>query len=141
MYDDYQDILTADRPAPLRKSMDIPHRAKQFAPFAALKGFEDCVRKKEVIYEPKRELAEDQQAELNFRMRMLQYGMRVTVTYFQPISPAEKKGFYEDYSGEVRSWDAREGLLIGERVIPPEDLYDLKGDDFDREETNWYYKN
>lgn len=31
--------------------MDIGHRAKQFAPFAALKGFEESVRKKEIIYE------------------------------------------------------------------------------------------
>ena len=46
----YTDMIYMQRPIPRRIRMDIGHRAKQFAPFAALKGFEECVRKKEIIY-------------------------------------------------------------------------------------------
>ena len=42
-----------------RHPMDVGRRAKQFAPFAALKGFEDAVREKEIIYEPRRILSEE----------------------------------------------------------------------------------
>ena len=41
--DSYRDILYADGP-PKRPGMDVGHRAKQFAPFAALRGFEHGLR-------------------------------------------------------------------------------------------------
>ncbi|MBP5295632.1 MAG: hypothetical protein J6Y95_07950 [Lachnospiraceae bacterium] len=41
--DSYRDILYADGP-PKRPGMDVWHRAKQFAPFAALRGFENGLR-------------------------------------------------------------------------------------------------
>ena len=43
---DYSDIMDMDKPISHHKPMDITHRAKIFAPFAALKGFEDCIRQK-----------------------------------------------------------------------------------------------
>ena len=47
---DYSDIMDMDKPISHHKPMDITHRAKIFAPFAALKGFEDCIRQKEILY-------------------------------------------------------------------------------------------
>lgn len=43
----YTDILYLQRPISKRYRMDIGHRAKQFAPFAALRGFEEAVQKEE----------------------------------------------------------------------------------------------
>ena len=41
--DSYRDIINAAGP-PKRLGMDIGHRAKQFAPYAALRGFEHGLR-------------------------------------------------------------------------------------------------
>lgn len=43
----YQDIIHLHRPLSSRIGMPVSHRAKQFAPFAALKGFETCIQEKE----------------------------------------------------------------------------------------------
>ena len=43
----YQKYLYIPRPVSKRYPMDVQHRAKQFAPFAALRGFEEIVRKQE----------------------------------------------------------------------------------------------
>ena len=55
----YKKMINMDRPKSTRRKMETAHRAKIFAPFAALKGFEEAVRKEEIIYEPKMELSEE----------------------------------------------------------------------------------
>lgn len=42
-----------------RHPMDVGRRAKQFAPFAALRGLDETIRQQEIIYEPKRDLSEE----------------------------------------------------------------------------------
>lgn len=44
---DYSDMIDLPRPRLHHIPMEIRHRAKQFAPFAALKGFEECIHAKE----------------------------------------------------------------------------------------------
>ncbi len=39
-----------------RHPMDVGRRAKQFAPFAALRGLDETIRQQEIIYEPKKEI-------------------------------------------------------------------------------------
>ena len=51
--------------------MDYAKRAKIFAPFAALKGFEEEVDSKEVRYEKKREVDADGLYELNEQLNQL----------------------------------------------------------------------
>lgn len=43
----------------MRSKMSREDRAKQFMPFAALKGYEEALRAKEKIVVPKVELSED----------------------------------------------------------------------------------
>lgn len=50
----YQKYLYIPRPVSKRYPMDVQHRAKQFAPFAALRGFEEIVRKQEILYEQRK---------------------------------------------------------------------------------------
>ena len=45
--DSYSDIMFMDGPPKERPGMDIGHRAKQFAPFSALRGLENGLRKAE----------------------------------------------------------------------------------------------
>ena len=47
--------------------MSRENRAKQFMPFAALKGLEEALEKKEKIVVPKAELCDDYKEQLDFR--------------------------------------------------------------------------
>ena len=49
--------------------MDVGRRAKQFAPFAALRGLDETIRQQEIIYEPKRDLSEEKKNELDMKLR------------------------------------------------------------------------
>ena len=48
MRSQYQRILYFQRPVSKWHPMAVERRAKQFAPFAALKGFEETIREKRV---------------------------------------------------------------------------------------------
>ena len=61
----YQKYLYIPRPVSKRYPMDVQHRAKQFAPFAALRGFEEIVRKQEILYEQRKVLSEEQKCGLD----------------------------------------------------------------------------
>ena len=57
----------------IRAKMDRAQRAKQFAPFAALKGFEEALREKERIIVPKVELYEEKKAEFELYAKLANY--------------------------------------------------------------------
>ena len=62
-------------------SMDVGRRAKIFAPFDALRGFNEAVASKDVLYEHKRELNEEDQAELNRRLTQEEYERYSLLSY------------------------------------------------------------
>ncbi len=63
----YKAIYDRGKPSLPKKHpmMDTGHRAKIFAPFDALRGFNFAIMSKEVPYMPKCILEEEEQAELN----------------------------------------------------------------------------
>lgn len=67
----YQKYLYIPRPVSKRYPMDVQHRAKQFAPFAALRGFEEIVRKQEILYEQRKVLSEEQKCGLDRKLQMV----------------------------------------------------------------------
>ncbi len=84
----YDDII--DLPhhvSPSRKRMSVEDRAAQFAPFAALTGYEAAVRETARLTEEKTELTEDEKAHINEKLRMLAAhegeAPTVSVTYFE----------------------------------------------------------
>ena len=85
----YQKILHRTRPVSGRHPMAVEKRAKQFAPFAALKGFEDEIHEQEIRYEEKRILPEEKLEELDRTFHMLKEGMEVEVEFYlqSPVKP------------------------------------------------------
>ena len=90
-------------------SMDYGRRAKIFSPFDALKGFNEAVAAKEVLYEYKRELSDNEKEELNRRLLILQSltfngrtarvnRVKVSITYYVPC--ADKENFAYGYRGQ-----------------------------------------
>lgn len=62
--------------------MNREDRAKQFMPFAALKGYEEALRAKEHIVVPKSELSEEKLLELDEIFRTLKKGDIVSCVYY-----------------------------------------------------------
>lgn len=65
-----------------KSKMPIPDRAKQFMPFAALKGLPEALAAKEKIAVPKVELSPEMAAELDRKMHQVERGKVITVVYF-----------------------------------------------------------
>ncbi|MFW5650363.1 MAG: YolD-like family protein [Acetivibrio ethanolgignens] len=108
----------------IRPKMEQSSRAKQFMPFEALKGFREALLEKERIIVPKRELSEDQKAELDYKLRQLRRMDMVTAEYFQ-------NGEYVQLTGVVSGIDETSRVLrIVNTKIPFEAISDLQGDMF-----------
>lgn len=102
-----------------RVKMDIANRAKQFAPFAALKGYEEALRAREKIVVPKVILSEEMQEELNRRLLSIEKNDMITVVYFC-------KDEYLQMTGMISRIDTCAKVLkVVETKIPFEDIYKI----------------
>lgn len=133
-------------------AMDVGKRAKIFAPFDALKGFDEAVEAKDVLYEDRRELNEEERAELNRRMTILRQmtrngksarenRVRITVTYFVLCEDPESEAFgirgqYHTFTGICRKVDPdiSRSLFMEDRAILFRDIWRIESDSglFDR---------
>ena len=89
-----------------RGNMPQSLRAKQFAPFAALKGLDEALAEKERIRVEKRLLSEERLSELNDKLMGLTVGQIVTVVHYDPI---ERE--YIQLTGMVAKIDAQNRIL------------------------------
>lgn len=105
-------------------------RAKQFSPFAALKGYEVALRSKEKVLVPRIELPEEAQVELDRKLHMITKGDLITVVYFQPLDGSEF-GEYLQITERVSRLEPERGILqIGDISILTDDICRLKSNDF-----------
>ena len=111
--------------------MDVGRRAKQFAPFAALRGLDETIRQQEIIYEPKRDLSEEKKNELDMKLRILAYGMKIQATYFKESREMKPAGQYHTICGTVEFFDPSIHLRIDDTIILIPDLCELSGDIFE----------
>lgn len=106
----------ASRP---KHKMPIEDRAKQFMPFAALKGLPDALAAKEKITVPKVELSEEMAEELDRKMHGLAKGRITSVVYFH-------KDEYIKTTGMVARIDETSRLLqIVNTKIPFDDILEI----------------
>ena len=95
-------------------------RAKQFMPFAALKGYPEALRRKEKILVPKKELAPDYQEELDREFQKIRKNDMVSVIYFC-------HGEYRKMTGLVSKIDKNmRKLTFVYMEIPLDDLYAVR---------------
>jgi len=107
---DYSDII--DHPhyqSKTRPHMSMLNRAAQFAPFAALSGYEEAVNEACRVTDQRIELDESELALLNDKLQYLHMTKashpQVTITYF--VEDATKSGgSYETITGSVKNIDA-----------------------------------
>ena len=114
--------------------MDVGRRAKQFAPFAALRGLDETVRQQEILYEPRKVLSEEKQNELDMKLNILTCGRKIQVTYFIRSQKNPLIGQYHTITGNIEFFDPSSYLRIDDTEIPIQDLCDLTGDIFEEME-------
>ncbi|MDD6155602.1 MAG: YolD-like family protein [Lachnospiraceae bacterium] len=103
-----------------RTKMSREDRAKQFMPFAALKGFEEELEKKEKMIVEKVELSEERKEELDRAFSQIKKRDMVEVIYY-------KDGEYLQLKGMVSRIDAEGGsLTVVNTKIPFSDLYNIE---------------
>ncbi len=111
--------------------MERGRRAKQFAPFDALKGFEETVRREEIVYEPHRVMAVDRQEELNHKLGELTLGETLTVQYFEESILFPGKGHYHTITGKLKdccipgSMGGDGFLQVGETEVALDRIWDI----------------
>lgn len=104
----------------MENRMTREERAKQFMPFAALKGYEIALREKEKIVVPKMELSDDYKEELDYQMHQVEKNDMVKVIYFY-------RGEYIQRTGLVARKDESARVLKVVNVnIPFSDIYSIE---------------
>lgn len=106
-----------------RHKMSREERAKQFMPFAALKGYPEVLRRREKIVVPKAELSEEYLEMLDQKLRQIQPGDMISVIYFC-------RGEYVKIAGRVARMDENARYLqVVNTKIPLGDIYRIEKDE------------
>ena len=128
----YEDMLELSHPvSKTHPQMPRRDRAAQFAPFAALTGYEEAVREAARFTEAKMILDEDCKEHLDWKLRCLQEKVKekptITVTYF--LKDEKKKGGkYVTVTGVLKKIDSytHQFVLENGEEIPVEDIVSLE---------------
>ena len=131
MAENYEDIINLPHHIS-KKHLPMPRdaRAAQFAPFAALTGYESDVNEAARYTGKRREIGEYETERLNRRINEIRDGIHgnteVIITYFKPD---EKKtgGEYLNIGGRVRKIDdyGRTLTLTSGALIPLDDISEI----------------
>ena len=102
-----------------RGKMERSERAKQFMPFAALKGFEELLAEKEKMIVQKIELSEERKAEMDDKMRSIKKNDVITITYYVQHEYLKMRGMVSGIDTNLRY------LKVVNTKIPFDDIYDI----------------
>ena len=102
-----------------RPKMSREDRAKQFMPFAALKGYLEALQKKEKIVVPKVEVSEEYAEVLDRKLRNVKKNDIITVIYYSNHEYLKKTGMVSRIDETSRV------LKIVNTRINFDDIYDI----------------
>lgn len=112
----YEDIINLPHHVSnTRKCMSLYNRAAQFAPFAALTGYDTEIMEVARLTEQRIELSDELKLLLNHKIEYIKQNIKlhpkVAITFFVPDNK-KNGGFYKSVSGNVRRIDEVEKCLI-----------------------------
>ena len=116
MSNDYDDIINLPHYEPKHHPrMSMWNRAAQFAPFAALTGYDAAIQESNRVTEDWINLEESGNEELNRKMELILSKLseqpHVTIEYFVPDEHKEG-GSYQSYTGNVKRIDEYEQTMV-----------------------------
>ncbi len=128
----YDDIINMERPISKKHApMPLENRAAQFAPFAALTGYDDAVEETSRLTTAKIELTEEKKAELDLAISSLNAHIsehpRAQITYYVP-DKTKSGGAYVTISSGIRKVDpvARTLILEDKSTISIDDILSIE---------------
>ena len=112
--------------------MSIENRAAQFAPFAALTGYDEEVKETARLTKERIELNEEVKEKLDIKIQMIKekLSIRPTITFTYFIKDSKKAGGkYVDVTGVVKKIDEYKRIIILEdkTQIPINEIVDIIG--------------
>ena len=102
--------------------MNKGDRARQFMPFAALKGYDELVRSKEKVIAPKKELSEYRAELLSNKLLSVKKGDIISVVYYDRDGYIKKEGMVALIDFNFRY------LTVIKTKIAFDDIYNIKVD-------------
>lgn len=133
----YKDIIgLPHRQSTKRARMPLLDRAAQFAPFAALTGYDDAIRETGRLTDEKIDVSEETKSALNRKFRLLADLLgeenEALFTYFVP-DEAKSGGAYITKRGVVKKVDDFERLIVlyDGTKISMDNVLTIEGDVFD----------
>ena len=133
--DNYSDIINLSRPVSKRPPMSLEQRSAQFAPFAALTGYEWQVKETARLTNKKIEINEELKEILNKKIQLIQKKIKeqpqIEITYFIPDSKKDG-GKYEIICNTIQKIDmyTNEFVMLDGTRININDIIDIQGNLF-----------
>lgn len=95
-------------------------RALQFAPFAALKGYYECVKEQERITQPRKELGEEDAEIISNTLNKLRVGTIVRIRYYDVDAYTNAEGAVTEINYPYRR------LKVIKTAISFDDIYSIE---------------
>ncbi|MDO5027451.1 MAG: hypothetical protein Q4E50_06440 [Tissierellia bacterium] len=132
---DYSDIFYEKRPEDARKKMSMYKRAAQFAPFAALTGFEEHLRESRRETQGKLLLDSSAKDLIDYKFQEILHRIEerplLKLRYFVR-DQLKTGGSYVDYIDRIKKIDQvyRKIIFDSGKIISMDDIYDIDFYDF-----------
>ena len=130
----YDDIINLPHyESKTRKRMSLEARSAQFAPFAALTGYDDKVKETARSTDKRIELSDEEYNIINTKLQIIKEHIKEQPEINFVIFVKDKLkdgGKYEEVNGKVRVIDEvnEEIILVDKRKILLKNIYDINGE-------------
>ena len=130
----YDDIINLPHyESKTRKRMSLEARSAQFAPFAALTGYDDKVKETARRTDKRIELSDEEYNIINTKLQIIKEHIKEQseITFVIFVKDKLKDGGkYEEVNGKVRVIDEvnEEIILVDKRKILLKNIYDINGE-------------
>lgn len=130
MSNGYEDIIGLPHPVSKKHpQMSLENRAAQFAPFAALTGYDAAIEETGRLTDTRIEINEDRKEMLDERLKALCMSESpvAEITYFVP-DLLKEGGSYNTVKGAIKSVDTFKRIILMEDGIriPFDDLFEIE---------------
>lgn len=122
----YDDIINLTRPNSKHPHMTLEQRSAQFAPFAALTGYEGQIKETARLTDKKLELDEEAKSILDIKLQIV-----IEITFFVPDSKKDG-GKYETINGIIKRIDEYHNkmIMMNDIHIDIDEIIDMQSDIF-----------
>ena len=131
----YDDIINLSRPISKRPKMTLEQRSAQFAPFAALTGYDEQIKEKARLTNEKIELNDEIKSVLDIKLQLISKELsnkpKITIKYFVP-DQKKNGGSYKIVTGIAKRIDEYKKIIVleNELKIAIAEIIDITGDIF-----------